>query len=117
MKVFSQLEKKESKIFPRKRFGQHFLVNLKAARRIVDYLELKPDQKVLEIGPGKGVLTRCHLVKAVFFERRKTLVNSLSKSLDFNKDELQIILKDAEIDSQRRGETLSLKELADLASL
>src|SRR3989304_4626672 len=262
---------KDLKIFPRKRFSQNFLVNLRAAKRIVDYLELKQDDEVLEIGPGKGVLTQIllekarivygveldrnlckyleekfkdkknleginqdilkfklkkitkeaklkvignipyqitspifeyliqnrefidfailtvqkevakricakpgtpdwsplsigiqlfsnpeilftlkpnsfypppkvdsgvirlkflskpkvevefpffsDLVKAVFSQRRKTLLNSLSKSLDLNKDELQIILKDAEIDSQRRGETLSLKELADLASL
>ncbi|MDP3024177.1 MAG: 16S rRNA (adenine(1518)-N(6)/adenine(1519)-N(6))-dimethyltransferase RsmA [candidate division Zixibacteria bacterium] len=262
---------KDLKIFPRKRFSQNFLVNLRAAERIVDYLELKSDEKVLEIGPGKGVLTRfllekakkvygveldrnlckyleekfkdnenlevinqdilkfnlkkitredrlkvignipyqitspifeyliqdrefidfailtvqkevakricakpgtpdwsplsigiqlfsnpeilftlkpnsfypppkvdsavikirfllrpkvevefpffTDLVKAVFSQRRKTLLNSLSKTLDLNKDELQIILKDAEIDSQRRGETLNLKELGKLAKI
>ncbi len=263
---------KDLKIFPRKRFSQNFLVNLRAAERIVDYLELKSDEKVLEIGPGKGVLTQfllekanrvygveldrnlckyleekfkdnenlevinqdilkfnlykivdkgeklkvignipyqittpifeyliqnrefidfailtvqkevakricakpgtpdwsplsigiqlfsnpeilftlkpnsfypppkvdsavirvrfllrpkvdvefpffTDLVKAVFSQRRKTLLNSLSKSLDLNKDELKTILENAKIDSKRRGETLSLKELADLASL
>ena len=263
---------KDLKIFPRKRFSQNFLVNLRAAKRIVDYLELKPDEKVLEIGPGKGVLTHfllekakrvygvevdrslfkylveefkdkenlevinqdilefnlykivdkgerlkvignipyqittpifeyliqnrefidfailtvqkevakricakpgtpdwsplsigiqlfsnpeilftlkpnsffpapkvdsavirvkfllkpkveveflffADLVKAVFSQRRKTLLNSLSKSLDLNKDELQTILKDAEIDSQRRGETLNLEELGKLAKI
>jgi len=263
---------KDLKIFPRKRFSQNFLVNLRAAKRIVDYLELKPDEKVLEIGPGKGVLTQfllekakrvygvevdrslfkylveefkdkenlevinqdilefnlykivdkgerlkvignipyqittpifeyliqnrefidfailtvqkevakricakpgtpdwsplsigiqlfsnpeilftlkpnsffpapkvdsavirvkfllkpkveveflffADLVKAVFSQRRKTLLNSLSKSLDLNKDELQTILKDAEIDSQRRGETLNLEELGKLAKI
>ena len=262
---------KDLKIFPRKRFSQNFLVNLRAAKRIVDYLELKQDDEVLEIGPGKGVLTQIllekarivygveldrnlckyleekfkdkknlevinqdilkfnlkkitkedrlkvignipyqitspifeyliqnrefidfailtvqkevakricakpgtpdwsplsigiqlfsnpeilftlkpnsfypppkvdsavirlkflskpkvevefpffsDLVKAVFSQRRKTLLNSLSKSLDLNKDELQTILKKAEIDSQRRGETLNLKELGKLAKI
>lgn len=272
MKVSIQSPEKNLRIFPRKRFGQHFLVNLKAARRIVDYLDLKPDQKVLEIGPGKGVLTQyllekakkvigveldrdlyayliekfkeskslevinqdilktdlkevvrqqgnlkvignipyqittpileyliqnrqlidlavltvqkevaqricarpgtpdwsplsigiqlfsnpeilfilrpnsfypppkvdsavirlkfpskpkvevefpffSDLVKAVFSQRRKTLLNSLSKSLNLNKDELRAILKEAEIDSKRRGETLSLKELGKLARI
>ena len=272
MKFSSLPRQKDSRIFPRKRFSQNFLVNLKAAKRIVDYLELKPDEKVLEIGPGKGVLTQfllekakrvygvevdrslfkylveefkdkenlevinqdilefnlykivdkgerlkvignipyqittpifeyliqnrefidfailtvqkevakricakpgtpdwsplsigiqlfsnpeilftlkpnsffpapkvdsavirvkfllkpkveveflffADLVKAVFSQRRKTLLNSLSKSLDLNKDELQTILKDAEIDSQRRGETLNLKELGKLAKI
>ncbi len=56
-------EKKGLKIYPRKRFSQNFLVNLRAARRIVDYLNLKPGQKVLEIGPGKGVLTKYLLEK------------------------------------------------------
>ena len=272
MKFSSLPRQKDSRIFPRKRFSQNFLVNLKAAKRIVDYLELKPDEKVLEIGPGKGALTHfllekakrvygveldrnlclylkekfkdkenfeiinqdilkfdikkiaqkegrlkvignipyqitspileylirnrelidlailtvqkevakricakpgtpdwsplsigiqlfsnpeilftlkpnsffpppkvdsavikirfllrpkvevefpffTDLVKAVFSQRRKTLLNSLSKSLDLNKDELQTILKDAEIDSQKRGETLNLKELGMLAKI
>lgn len=269
MKSSPSTIQKDSRIFPRKRFSQNFLVNLKAAKRIVDYLDLKQNDEVLEIGPGKGVLTQfllekakrvygveldrnlckyleekfkdnenlevinqdilkfdlkkitgedrlkvignipyqitspifeyliqnrefiefailtvqkevakricakpgtpdwsplsigiqlfsnpeilftlkpnsffpapkvdsgvikvgfllrpkvevefpffTDLVKAVFSQRRKTLLNSLSKSLDLNKDELQVILKEAEIDSQRRGETLSLKELGKLA--
>jgi len=272
MKSSPSTRQKDSRIFPRKRFSQNFLVNLKAAKRIVDYLDLKQNDEVLEIGPGKGVLTQfllekakkvygveldrnlckhleekfkdnenlevinqdilkfnlykiidkreklkvignipyqitspifeyliqnrefihfailtvqkevakricakpgtpnwsplsigiqlfsnpeilftlkpnsflpppkvdsavirvkfllrpkvdiefpffTDLVKAVFSQRRKTLLNSLSKSLDLNKDELQTILKDAEIDSQRRGETLNLKELEKLARL
>lgn len=259
-----------SRIFPRKRFSQNFLVNLKAAKRIVDYLELESDEIVLEIGPGKGVLTQfllekaakvygveldrdlcshlkvkfkdkgnfeiinqdilkfdlkkvaqkegklkvignipyqitspileyliqnrqfidlviltvqkevakricakpgtpdwsplsigiqlfsnpevlfilkpnsffpapkidsaviklkflskpkaevefplfTDLVKAIFSQRRKTLLNSLSKNLDLNKDELQAILKEVKIDSKRRGETLNLEELGKLA--
>jgi 16S rRNA (adenine1518-N6/adenine1519-N6)-dimethyltransferase len=271
MKSSSLSRQKDSRIFPRKRFSQNFLVNLKAAKRIVDYLELKSDEKVLEIGPGKGVLTQflidrakkvygveldrnlckyleekfkdnenlevinqdilkfnlkkitkkdrlkvignipyqittpifeyliqnrefidfailtvqkevakricakpgtpdwsplsigiqlfsnpeilftlkpnsffpapkvdsavirvkfllkpkmevefpffTDLVKAVFSQRRKTLLNSLSKSLNLNKDELKAILKEAEIDSKRRGETLNLKELGKLARI
>jgi 16S rRNA (adenine1518-N6/adenine1519-N6)-dimethyltransferase len=270
MKSSSLPTQRGSRIFPRKRFSQNFLVNLKAAKRIVDYLELKPDQKVLEIGPGKGVLTHfllekekrvygveldrnlcsylkekfkdrenfeiinqdilkfdlkkiaqkeeklkvignipyqitspileyliqnrefidfailtvqkevakricakpgtpdwsplsigiqlfsnmeilftlkpnsffpapkvdsavirlkflsepkvdvefpffSDLVKAIFSQRRKTILNSLNKSFDLNKDDLQAILKEAEIDSQRRGETLNLAELGKLA--
>lgn len=272
MKSSSLPRQKDSRIFPRKRFSQNFLVNLKAAKRIVDYLDLKQNDEVLEIGPGKGVLTQfllekakrvygveldrnlcgylkekfkvkenfeiinqdilkfdlkkiaqkerrikvignipyqitspileylihnrefidfailtvqkevakricakpgtpdwsplsigiqlfsnpeilftlkpnsfypppkvdsavirlkflsrprvdvelpffTDLVKALFSQRRKTLLNSLSKSLDLNKDELQTILKDAEVDSQRRGETLNLKELGKLAKI
>lgn len=41
----------------RKRFGQHLLKNKSIARRIVELAELTPDDLVLEIGPGKGILS------------------------------------------------------------
>jgi 16S rRNA (adenine1518-N6/adenine1519-N6)-dimethyltransferase len=43
---------------PRKRFAQHFLVQPAIAQRIVDTAALEPGEAVLEIGPGRGVLTR-----------------------------------------------------------
>jgi len=42
---------------PRKRFGQHFLVNTPIADRIVGAAELNAGETVLEIGSGTGVLT------------------------------------------------------------
>ncbi len=43
---------------PKKHFGQHFLWDKNIARKIVNYFkEEAPPGKVLEIGPGKGVLT------------------------------------------------------------
>jgi 16S rRNA (adenine1518-N6/adenine1519-N6)-dimethyltransferase len=53
-----------SKIRPKKSFSQNFLVNLNAARRIVDSLELSPAETVLEIGAGQGVLTQFLVEKA-----------------------------------------------------
>lgn len=47
---------------PKKHLGQHFLTDPSIARRIVDALEASPGDKVLEIGPGKGVLT-AHLMQ------------------------------------------------------
>jgi 16S rRNA (adenine1518-N6/adenine1519-N6)-dimethyltransferase len=41
----------------RKRFGQHFLVDRHAIERIVAALDPKPDDNVVEIGPGLGALT------------------------------------------------------------
>src|SRR5262245_31299105 len=42
---------------PRRRFGQNFLVDARAVRRIVDALAPRPDETVVEIGPGRGALT------------------------------------------------------------
>src|SRR5467141_256565 len=42
---------------PRKRLGQNFLVNQGAADTIVAALRPRPDDLVLESGPGRGVLT------------------------------------------------------------
>lgn len=41
-----------------KRLGQHFLREPRIARRILDAAELAPHHRVLEVGPGGGVLTR-----------------------------------------------------------
>lgn len=42
---------------PRKRFGQHFLRDRGVIDRIVAAIDPKPDQRLVEIGPGEGVLT------------------------------------------------------------
>jgi 16S rRNA (adenine1518-N6/adenine1519-N6)-dimethyltransferase len=42
---------------PKKKWGQNFLRNRGAVDRIVGALEPRPDEIVLEIGPGEGVLT------------------------------------------------------------
>lgn len=42
---------------PKKSLGQHFLKDENIARKIVDAISGLPQKKVLEIGPGTGVLT------------------------------------------------------------
>ena len=42
---------------PRKRFGQHFLHDQGILRKIVLAIAPKPDDNVVEIGPGEGALT------------------------------------------------------------
>lgn len=43
---------------PRKRLGQHFLVDSRVAARQVAHARIQPSDIVLEIGPGLGILTR-----------------------------------------------------------
>jgi len=43
---------------PNKSFGQNFLVDRDILQRIVETAELEPDDQVLELGAGTGVLTR-----------------------------------------------------------
>jgi 16S rRNA (adenine1518-N6/adenine1519-N6)-dimethyltransferase len=57
------------------------------------------------------------IIKAGFNQRRKTLANSLLPvETNMAKSKLLQILDKAEIDSLRRGETLSLHEYARLAN-
>jgi 16S rRNA (adenine1518-N6/adenine1519-N6)-dimethyltransferase len=49
---------------PRKQFAQHWLRSEKALNKIVAAAELQPRDRVLEIGPGTGILTRRLLSEA-----------------------------------------------------
>jgi 16S rRNA (adenine1518-N6/adenine1519-N6)-dimethyltransferase len=42
----------------KKRLGQHFLVDESALKKIVEAAELDPEDVVIEVGPGLGILTR-----------------------------------------------------------
>ena len=44
-------------IQPRKRFAQHWLLSDKALNKIIQAAELSESDRILEIGPGTGVLT------------------------------------------------------------
>lgn len=46
---------------PRKRFGQHFLHDPAVITRIVRAIAPRPGERLVEIGPGRGVLTRALL--------------------------------------------------------
>jgi 16S rRNA (adenine1518-N6/adenine1519-N6)-dimethyltransferase len=52
---------------PRKRFGQHFLVDASVLARIVDAVSPREGERLVEIGPGLGALTE------VLLERVATL--------------------------------------------
>jgi 16S rRNA (adenine1518-N6/adenine1519-N6)-dimethyltransferase len=49
---------------PKKRLGQHFLIDLNLARLLVDYPQIRADDVVLEVGCGTGSLTEAMALKA-----------------------------------------------------
>lgn len=89
---------------PRKQFAQHWLKNDKTLNLIVQAAEITQSDRILEIGPGTGILTRRLLplaqsVVAVEIDRDlcKTLVKQLGKTENFlllQGDILQLELAD-----------------------
>lgn len=91
----------------KKSFGQHFLINEDLSSRIADSLTLKNDfKKVVEVGPGKGVLTKYLLEKDFELwavEADRDMVQYLNKNYpqlsdfiipaDFLKVDLNLFLK------------------------
>jgi 16S rRNA (adenine1518-N6/adenine1519-N6)-dimethyltransferase len=51
-------------IRPRKRLGQSFLQDLNIVSKIVDFAEIRPDETVVEIGAGLGIMTGLMAAKA-----------------------------------------------------
>jgi len=69
---------------PGRRLGQHFLVDRTVLRTIVAAADLKPQESVLEVGGGLGVLTLALLserVKLTVVELDKNLVSLLNNFL------------------------------------
>lgn len=80
----------------KKDLGQNFLTDENIVLKIVDSLELKDDEVVLEVGPGMGSLTqklaeRAYKVYAVEIDTRA--VNMLEETLS-DYDNIEIINKD-----------------------
>lgn len=81
---------------PLKKYGQNFLTSPAVAQRIVDAAGLAPQDSVLEIGPGKGILTRlmaqkCRRIWAVEIDPR--LAESLKASFR-DDDKVRVITED-----------------------
>ena len=62
------------------RLGQHFLTGLWAARKLAEAVDVRPDETILEIGPGKGALTKELLAtgaRVIAIEKDPPLVQQL----------------------------------------
>lgn len=55
----------ENNMAMQKKFGQNFLVNADARKKLIDILDVKPGMKVWEVGPGLGSMTSGLLERGV----------------------------------------------------
>jgi 16S rRNA (adenine1518-N6/adenine1519-N6)-dimethyltransferase len=82
----------------RRKRGQNFLIDGRVAKREVEYACIEGNETVLEIGPGKGILTRFLLEKArvIAIERDELLYYWLARAFrDFIPERLELIKGDA----------------------
>ncbi len=78
-------------------------------------IRLKPREKPPATVEDKETFFR--VVRAAFGQRRKTLANTLSEAAKgLSKSRITQLLSDLGVDSNRRGETLSFKEFADISN-
>ncbi len=78
----------------KKRLGQNFLINGDIIESIIDFADIKPEDTVVEIGPGVGFVTEQlvkHARKVIAIELDEEAVKELEK---LNAPNLEIIHKD-----------------------
>lgn len=88
--------RKIHKIYPDKSLGQNFLIDKNVLAKIIAAAELKPSDKVIEIGAGTGVLTRelaKRVKKVAAFEIDKRLIPCLRDNVREFKN-VQIVEED-----------------------
>ena len=76
---------------PKKHLGQHFLTDLNTAQRIVESMTYPASCNVMEIGPGKGVLTQFLIKKEIDLKLVELDIESveyLKSNFDLNKMEV-----------------------------
>jgi 16S rRNA (adenine1518-N6/adenine1519-N6)-dimethyltransferase len=77
----------EERLRPRKSLGQNFLVDDNIARKIVRAADINADDVVVEIGPGKGALTK-HLLEEA---RRVIAVELDERAVKHLKEEFESV--------------------------
>jgi len=100
----------------RKRFGQHFLESAWVAK-LVDSLNASPNDTFLEIGPGRGALTkplapRVRQIVAVEIDR--DLAAALPAHVPPNVRVVEADFLDANLDDVLGGETLPVRVVGNL---
>lgn len=86
------------KIRAKKRWGQNFLIDPNIAKKILDCAALQPGETVLEIGPGKGFLTKGLLARGAqvtAIEIDRELVQLIQSEIGTFEGRLTLIQDDA----------------------
>jgi len=82
----------EEGIRPKKKLGQNFLISKRILKEIIKSSQLKPNETVLEIGPGIGILTEelaKRVKKVICVEKDSRMVKILKERLkDFKNVEI-----------------------------
>ena len=96
---------KKHRTGPEKYLGQHFILSKKALTQMIKAAGIKPNDTVIEIGPGLGTLTQ-ELAKTgakiIAIEKDLKMINILGETLTGHKN-IKIIQADA------RGDKLGIK--------
>ncbi len=74
---------KKNKFFASKKLGQNFLINETIKQKIVDSIDIKKFDNILEIGPGFGSLTKLILEKT----KNLTVIELDKRLIEFLKNE------------------------------
>jgi len=80
----------------RPKLGQHFLADTGFRQRIVKVLDVRPDEIVIEIGPGRGAMTELLVARArrvVGIEVDTSLASGLAQKLALNR-QIEILCAD-----------------------
>ena len=102
---------------PRKALGQHFLVGEGVVAKIMKTADIAPEETVVEVGPGLGVLTRKLVLQAkrvIAVEMDAGLASALEQGLGAAGN-LQVVHADArEVDATALTDGASYKLVANL---
>lgn len=82
---------------PRKRFGQNFLYDPAIAGKIVAFAGLEPGRTVVELGPGKGIMTRQIAetgARIIAVEIDRDLLAALNETLEGQNERVEILNED-----------------------
>lgn len=94
---------------PRKRFGQHFLSDVSMVEAIVDVIDPRPGQALVEIGPGLGAMTnplvaRCERLTVIELDR--DLAARLRRRAELEVIESDVLKVDFDAIADRAGQPL-----------